>query len=510
LALGARANVTLPALFSDHAVLQRDAPIPVWGWADPGEVVSVTLREQTAHTVAGDDGAWRVTLPAMREDTPCTLTVVGKNTLTVQDVALGDVWLCSGQSNMEWTVRQAANADAETAAANFPRIRHFKVARTLATTPQRDVRGSWVVCTPETAKSFSAVGYYFARKRSREQGTAVGVLNASLGGTPVEAWMPKDTLLARPDFAAIFPPWEKWAAVDYPPIKAKFDAETLPAWEKASAEAKAKGQPIPAKPRIIAGPDNNAHQPALLYNGMIAPLMPYGLKGVLWYQGESNVARAAQYRDLFPTMIATWRARWDQPNLPFLFVQIAGFNGYGPPPPAHESDYAELREAQAMALKLPHTGMAVITDVSDAGNIHPPNKVTVGGRLAAMADVVADSRPERAGWCSPLYAGCAVTDTQVTVRFAHTGGALNARGGEPLRGFLIAGEDRRFVEAVASIAGETVVVSSPNVGKPVAVRYGWANVPTGNLCGADGLPASPFRTDDWPGITTGKIAPAPW
>jgi len=502
-ASSAFADVALPALFSDHAVLQGEAKIPVWGTAGIGEVVTVTLGDRQANATGDANGAWRVALDPPAVGGPYTLVVKGNNTITVNDVVVGDVWLCSGQSNMEWKVAQAANADVETAAANYPLIRQFTIQRAIVYAPLQNATGKWVVCSPATVRNFSAVGYYFARELHKNSRQPVGILFSAVGGTPIESWMSIETLKQQPESAVILPMWEQHLK-NYSKTKQEYDTITIPAWQKTAAAAKAAGTPEPPKPRIIS--ELNYHQPAVFWNGMIAPLVGYGIRGVAWYQGESNVDRAWQYRQLFPALIKEWRTAWNSPELPFLYVQIAPYKGYDAPrADVTDSDYAELREAQSMALVLPKTAMVVTTDIGDANNIHPSNKQSVGERLALAARNLAGEKIIATG---PQYAGMAIEDNCIRLSFTGATG-LHANNGE-LTGFYLAGYDRKFFPAKAIIDGETILVSCKEVVAPVAVRYGWANAPTCNLANGANLPASPFRTDEWPGITVGKLAPVPW
>ena len=452
----------MPSLFADHMVIQRERSVPVWGRTTPGATVQVRMAARTARTVAEADSTWRVELPALDAGGPHTLTVTsGAATRTFEDVLVGEVWLASGQSNMEWPVRAAQHADQEIAAAQDDRLRLFTAARTDARTPQWDVMGTWAATQPETVADFSAVAYYFGRRLRAELGVPVGLISSNWGGTPVEAWTSASALDAVPAFRALLD------AFDVGPDSLK-DAVSRP-------------QDVPSA----------------LYNGMIAPLVPYALRGVIWYQGESNahtLAQAAQYRTLFPMLIQDWRARWDQPTMPFLFVQLANFME-PPQRPVQTAPWPLLREAQTHALTLSHTGMAVTIDIGAADDIHPRNKQDVGGRLARAA--LHGTYGQDVAPSGPLYQRMEREGSAVRLHFDHVAGRLDARGG-PLQGFAIAGPDRSFVEAQARIEDGTVVVSSPDVDNPVAVRYGWANNPSVNLYNAVGLPASPFRTDDWP------------
>ncbi|OUJ70415.1 hypothetical protein BXP70_24510 [Hymenobacter crusticola] len=462
----AHATVRLPALVGNHMVVQRDVPVPVWGWAGPGEQVAVTFRGHSYPATPNAAGRWQVALPATPAGGPYTITIKGQNTLTVEDVLVGDVWLASGQSNMELPLRDKnapapgaypliLNAEQEVAMADFPQIRQFTVKKVVAYQPQTQNEGhSWQVCSPTTASSFSAVAYFFARDLYQRYHVPIGIISSPWGGTPAEAWVSTESLQQLPDF-------------------------------QASVDALAQRSTAPEK--------DAQNTPTVLYNGMIAPLQPYALKGVIWYQGESNTGRGAQYRTLFPALIRDWRDHWGS-NLPFLFVQLANFTKALPLP--GPSDWAEVREAQAQALALPHTGMAVAIDLGDPDDIHPANKQDVGHRLALVARQVAygDKKVVAAG---PTFQRMRVNGNQVQLTFGNTGTGLMLRSGTTtLSGFAVAGADGQFHWAAATLAGPAeVVLTCAAVPAPVAVRYSWANNPLGNLYNREGLPAVPFRTD---------------
>jgi sialate O-acetylesterase len=468
--LAAHATVRLPALVGDHMVVQRNVPVPVWGWAAPGEQVTVTFLGQTHAATPAANGRWQVALPATPAGGPYVMTIKGQNTLTIKDILVGDVWLASGQSNMELPLRDKnapapgaypliVNAEQEVAMADFPQIRQFTVKKVVAYQPQTESEGyDWKVCSPSTAGSFSAVGYFFARDLYQRYHVPIGLISSPWGGTPAEAWVSPEALKQLPDFQ-----------------------------HKVTALAQR-----PARPEPLEKDAQNT--PTVLYNGMIAPLQPYAIKGVIWYQGESNVGRAAQYRTLFPALIRDWRARWGA-GVPFLFVQLANFTPALPLPA--ESDWAELREAQAQALALPRTGMAVAIDVGDGADIHPANKQDVGHRLALVARQVAyaDKSVVAAG---PTFQRMSVRGNQVRLTFTNLGAGLVLKSGNStLSGFAVAGADQQFHWAAATLVGSEVVLTCAAVPVPVAVRYDWANNPLGNLYNKDGLPAVPFRTDQW-------------
>ncbi len=495
LPVSAVATVSVPNIIGDHMVLQQGKTAPVWGKAAPGESVSVTIGGQTAKTTADARGLWKVKLSKLKPGGPLEMTITGKdNALTVKDILVGEVWIGSGQSNMQWCVKDSKNGADEVAAANYPDIRLFYVKRTVATTPQDNCEGEWKVCTPETVPEFSAVLYFFGRDLRKELNRPVGLIHSSWGGTPAESWTRRQTLVADPDLKVIADRWDENIA-NYPKAKEAFDL-AMKQWEKDAEKAKAASQPEPKKPGAPQGADS----PWLasgLYNAMIAPVVPYAIQGVVWYQGESNAGRAYQYRKLFSAMITDWRNAWGNDNFSFYFVQLANFADTKPDPA--EDDWAELREAQNMALTLKNTGMAVTIDIGDAKDIHPKNKQEVGRRLALNA--LAKDYGKNVDYFGPMYKSMSVKGSEIAVKFAHTDDGLVAKDGEALKGFAIAGADKKFVWADAKIKGNKVLVSSPQVAKPVAVRYAWAHNPVCNLFNGAGLPASPFRTDSWPGET---------
>ncbi|MBI2513283.1 MAG: beta galactosidase jelly roll domain-containing protein [Opitutae bacterium] len=625
----ARADVVPASLFCDHAVLQQGMPIPVWGDADEGEKVTVTLAGQTVSTVARG-GRWSVRLAALPAGGPHTLTIEGKNRIALSDVLVGEVWVCSGQSNMERQLgprpgqKPIKDWETEAATANLPQIRHFGVAQHLALTPQARVGGQWLVCTPQTAPEFTAVGFFFGRALHLARGTPIGLIHSSWGGTPAEAWTSREGMAQVPGYAGAVARFDRvrhdpegaraeferdlarWFEVNDPGSAAHpaWSAETLDAsaWSAMRLPAFWEGKSLPqdfdglvwfrreveipaawsghdvelhlgaiddvdatwvnghfvgstkewTAPRVYrlpagtlktgrnviavrvldtggggglwGGSDTmrlarvddpaqtiavdgewryrvavNAHNappapldpsissgtPTVLYNGMIAPLVPYAIRGAIWYQGEANAGQAQLYRELFPRMVADWRRVWGQGNFPFLYVQIAPFRGMPP----------EIREAQRLSLaKIPNSAMVVTIDVGDANDIHPANKKPVGERLALAARALVHG--EKLEHSGPLFASLQIAGPRAVLKFTHLGGGLVAKDGE-LKGFTVAGADKVFHPARAKIVGEgnTVEVSSDAVAAPVTVRYGWADVPAGNLFNRAGLPASPFATD---------------
>ncbi len=487
---GLRAEVVLAAPFQDHAVLQRDKPLPVWGRAAPGERITVAFKGQSVGTTTGADGHWIVYLkPVPASAEPAELTVTGTNTLTLRDVLVGEVWLASGQSNMEWFVVQSADAEKEIAAATHPLIREFKIPRTSVMEPADTATGRWSLCSPETVGRFSAVAYYFARNLHRQLGVPIGILNSTWGGTTVEVWTDRFTLKSTEAWTGINTRWEQGFA-EFEERSRLHPAE-MAAWREAEEKARATKTPNPVPwPRAPIGP-GTAYVPAGLYNGMIAPLQPYALRGALWYQGESNWRRPDEYAELFPAMIRAWRAQWNQGDFPFYFIQLAN---YQVPDDPTGRGWAWLREAQTKALALPHTGMAVAIDIGDPKDIHPRDKQEVGRRLALLARTqVYDISGDASG---PVFDSVQREGSALRVRFRHAADGLTA-GQRPPQALEIAGEDRRFHPATGRIERDTLIVSAPEVPKPVAVRYAWSNHPGANLFGGTGLPVPPFRSDTW-------------
>lgn len=484
-----RADVTLAPLFQDHAVLQREQPLPVWGRAAPGEHVTVTFHEQSIGTTANADGRWMVYLAAVPASAdPAELVVTGKNVVTVKDVLVGEVWLASGQSNMEWPLWAAADPDREIAAANFPELRLFSVLHQVASEPAQTVTGSWQACTPESVRMFSAVAYHFGRDLHRKLGVPVGVIGTYWGGTAVEAWTGSAALREVPAWPAIEARWQKDLA-EFPGRMAHYPAD-YEAWSQAQARARATKTANPLKwPSPPIGP-GTPYELSGLFNGMIAPLQPYALRGVIWYQGESNAPRPEEYAGLFPAMIRSWRAQWGQGDFPFYFVQLANF---APEDPTSRS-WARLREVQASALALPATGMAVTIDIGNPRDIHPTNKKEVGRRLALIAKTQVYGIP--GDFSGPRFAFVTGEPAGLRVHFTHAGTGLIAAN-KPVQSLEVAGADQKFYPASGKIERDTLLVSSPQVKVPLAVRYAWTNAPEANLFNGAGLPAAPFRSDDW-------------
>jgi len=529
-ALSTHAEVKMPAIFGDHMVLQHNAPAPVWGWADPGEEITVTAGAAVAKATAGPDGKWMAKLPELAlSEAPMEVVVAGKsNVLTFHDVLAGDVWLCSGQSNMEFNLGRAGNAAAALSKADHPEIRFFLVSTKAAMfVPQNDCQGRWEVCTPATAKKFSAVGYFFAEQIAAARKTPVGLIGSYVPGSAAPPWISVEPLLADPELEKKYAHGYQELSTNYDVLKAAHDRwqkeygddykKALGIYYQLRGKARKEGLPEPALPPKPAVPEPFFPRvPSFFYNGMIAPLIPYALKGVLWYQGESN-AGDDLYRKLFSALIGDWRSRWGQGDFPFLFVQLPNF-GPRTDEPSQKQDgkdpgWVVVREAQLETLKtVPGTGMAVTIDVGDAANLHPPDKIDVANRLVRIARHVAYG--ENLVFSGPIYDSFAVDGDKVLIKFKETGSGLKigtppaslseagpaaapaiAPRGE-LKGFAIAGPDKKFVWAKAAIQGpDTISVWSDEVKQPTAVRYGWAANPEVNLYNSADLPASPFATD---------------
>ena len=492
----AHAEVKLPALFSDHLVLQQDTTVPVWGWAAPGEEVTVSIKGQKQSTKADAEGKWKVQLAKLSPGEPTELSVKGTNEITVHDVLVGEVWLGSGQSNMAMTVSRAQNIEEEQRAANLPDIRMFTVSSGASNEAQQDCKGSWVVCSPSTVGSFSAALYFFGRDIHQVQKVPMGLINSSVGGTPIESWIDEKTQHADTKLDGFFTvPQRPVKAVDPEVAKAQYEKK-LEEWKEAVKKAKAENTPMPRRPADPATAGLRKGGVGGLFNGKIAPLIPFALRGALWYQGEANANpdKALYYQYQLPLLVKDWRARWGS-EFPFAWVQLPNFSNRG-------DGWCLVREAMMKTLALPKTGMAITLDVGIPNNIHPTNKQAVGFRLAQWAlGTVYGKGVETSG---PLYTGNEIHDGQVTVNFSHTAKGLVVKGGQ-LKEFVIAGEDHAWHPATAEVKGDQVVVSSPEVVKPVAVRYAWKDNPEATLFNSADLPASPFRTDDWP---MDPVAPA--
>lgn len=484
----ANADVRLPKIFSNHAVLQRDQPVHIWGWADPGENVSASLNGLSQAAQANRLGRWDIYLAPQKAGGPFQLTIAGNNRIVLDDILIGDVWFASGQSNMEMPLNGfpgsavVKNSAQEIAQANHPDIHLLFIPHKPSPYPLNDFDGSvqWTVCTPETARMFSAVAYFFGREVAAKEHVPIGLIDSTWGGTPGEAWLSLDGLTANASLMPVFATWSKMAnhQAEYPAMLAAEKAE--------DDSARKANQPLP---KHSWHPDPASYAPAWLFNGMVAPATPFRIKGVIWYQGETNSAfeRAPLYHQVFSTLIGDWRNHWQEGAFPFLFAQISSFtstpNEYWP----------IVREAQRRTLSLLNTGMAVTIDVGDPGNVHPSDKQTVGSRLSLAARAIAYH--EDIEYSGPLYQQASIENGAVRVWFSHVDHGLVAKGGA-LEGFEVAGDDRKFVPATARIDGETVLVTNAQIRNPKFVRYAWQNAPTANLFNSADLPASPFTSEE--------------
>lgn len=484
------AELKLATIFSDHMVLQRDKPVPVWGWADPGERIRVAFAGQTQMTTADADGRWQVQLKAMPANAkPQSLSIQSdkpNRRREVTDILVGEVWLGSGQSNMAMTVSRARDFEQEKAAADAPLIRMFKENSGAAKTPQTDAQGSWSVCSPETVGNFSATLYFFGRTLHEELNVPVGLINSSVGGTPIESWIAAEAQARSPELQEAHAADLK-AYQEFDEAKATAQYENaLARWKERAAKAKAAGQPVPRRPVSLVERHKRRGGPGGLFNGKIFPLIPYAIRGVVWYQGEANSqpGKGHLYQYQLPLLVKDWRKRWGE-ELPFAWVQLPNFQREG-------EGWMLVREGMLKTLRLPHTGMAITTDIGESNDIHPKNKQDVGRRLGvwALGDVYEKKGIATSG---PLPAAHKIQGKEIVVSFTHCDGGLKAEG-DQLTGFEIAGEDGRWKPATARIEGDHVVVSHPSVSNPTAVRYAWAADPEANLFNGQGLPASPFRT----------------
>lgn len=507
-ALPVSAETSLPGIFSDNMVLQRDQPVPIWGWAKPGETVRVSFAGRSKSATASASGDWQLRLDAMAANKiGQDLVVNAGSTITFKNVLVGEVWICSGQSNMEMGLGNSLNGQAEVAAMGGALIRRIKIPHVTSPFPVRDVSASWQVASAQTSGEWTAAGVFFARELVKELDVPVGLIDSNWSGTSIEPWICREGFASVPEFK------EQAKIIDatYPdtePGQKRFQGflvqmkDWLPQAEKA-VTAKRPPPPLPAQPGLAS----DSGQMTCIFNGNIAPLIPYAFHGVIWYQGESNGGDGDIYARKIQALIGGWRQLWKQGEFPFYYVQIANFNQPNAGNPEMGDGWARVREAQRKALAIPHTGMAVIIDIGEADNIHPRNKQDVGKRLAAWA--LAKDFGRKVEYSGPLFAKSAVEGNHMRISFDHAGSGLmvGEKAGldpvKPVSGgkvnwISIAGDDKKFYWGDAVIDGQTLVVSSDKVAKPVAVRYAFAMNPAGaNLYNKDGFPTSPFRTDDW-------------
>jgi len=487
-AISASAEVRLPTLLASHMVLQRQQPVHLWGWAEPDEKVSATLDGKTQSAVTDGFGHWHIYLPAMAAGGPFRLDIKGANEIALDDVMAGDVWFASGQSNMEMPLKGfpgnavIRNSEEEIRNASHKELRLFRTPKRGSPYPLPDYEAQWTACTPETAADFSAVAYFFGRDIAKDEHVAVGLIDSTWGGTPAEAWISLEGLSSD---ASLMPVFAEWA----PMADEQAELPALLKSEKRETDAaKSAGKPAPIHPWH---PQAESWTPAGLFNGMVAAALNFRIKGVIWYQGESNASggRANMYERVFPALIQDWRTQWKEGNFPFLFVQISSFEA-GP-----GGSYQTVREAQRRTLSVANTGMAVTIDIGQPDNVHPADKQDVGARLALAAEALAYGK--QLEFSGPMFRETSVDGAALRIWFDHVKGGLKGS-----QGFEIAAADRKFVPAIARVDGETVVVSADGLAAPVYVRYGWANAPTVDLVNGAGLPASPFTSEARIPITT--------
>jgi sialate O-acetylesterase len=504
------ADVKLSTVIGNDMVLQRDMSVPIWGWAEPDEKVTVVFAGQTLSSVADKDGNWMVKFAPIKACAkPAEMTVKGKNTITLSNILVGDVWVCSGQSNMVMSVGGSLNGKEEIKNANYPSIRLLKVPLVSSFTPRKNIEANlakWTECSPKTIPGFSAAGYFFGRDIYRDQKVPVGLIQAAWAGTPAMAWTSGP---AMKKFKRVVEWYDKYRLKREKELGFQpGDSEKMQDWTQTRREYGRKKEKLPK--RLYNAQGIYRRIPSNLYNGMIAPLIPFAIRGVVWYQGEDDVGRAYEYRDLFRNLICDWRKNWGQGNLPFYYVQLANWNS------SLTLSYAELRESQSAVLDEPNVGMAVTIDIGNPDNVHPKNKQEVGRRLALNA--LAKTYGKDVVFSGPTYDSMKIEGGKIILKFKNLHGGLIAKDGD-LRGFVIAAKEpefeeikrnrkkagmvkiRKFYPAQAKIKGDTVVVWSEKVKEPASVRYAWANSPVCNLYNQAGLPASPFRTDDWHVLT---------
>jgi len=501
------AELRTPSIIGENMVLQQKHKNPIWGWTQAGETVLVSIAGQSHKTKADGSGYWRVTLNPMEASAkPKILTIKGESSsLTYSNVLVGEVWVCSGQSNMGWALGNSDDADLENMTANFPNLRLISVSLVGTQEPQKDFNGQWGTTTPESAKNFSAVGYLFGRRLHQALQVPVGLIDNEWGGSACEAWIPRDRLNATPVAKPYMELWKETEAnYDAKAAQEKYEAQKAK-WTEQVKKAKTAGKPRPRAPRSPRNPLTGQHRPANLYNGVLKPIIGYGIKGAIWYQGESNSGRGHAYREVFPLMIETWRRDWKQGDFSFYWVQLADFMNEDEEP--MDNNWPELREAQTLTLdKLKNVGEAVIIDVGEGRDIHPRNKQIVANRLVRNA--LAKDYGKNIPYQSPRYKSMEVKGEKAVLTFDHVGtGLYTFDTGEPV-GFAICGKDKKFVWAKGKLVGkDKVEVWAEGIDQPFAVRYAWSNNPVCNLYSKTGsvtLPATPFRTDDFPMVTKGK------
>lgn len=491
-----QAQIKLPSIFGDHMVLQQKQDNPVWGRAKPNEKITVEINGQSHTTIADAKGTWRVLLKPIPAGGPYKMYIQGDHSkFFFEDILVGEVWICSGQSNMQWSLRNTNSGELAIATSNYPKIRLISVPQVGTSMPQDDFNGEWEAASPETTPDFSAIGYFFGQRLHHALDVPIGLIDNAWGGSAAEAWVNRDVLESYKNYSALMSSWKK--------LEQTYNyEEELKKWNESMEEWKAgnREEAMPRKPgNLLTG----NHRPANIYNGVLHPTIGYGIKGVIWYQGESNAGRSYQYRDLFPLMIQNWRKEWKQGDFPFYYVQLADFMAESDQP--EESGWAELREAQTMTKdKLSNVGEAVIIDLGEGRDIHPRNKQTVADRLVRIA--LARDYHKNIIYEGPRYKSMEVKGDKILLTFDSVGQGLYSFDTREPQGFAIAGADKKFVWAEGKIiSNNQMEISSESVKNPVAVRYAWANNPKCNMYNRDGLPMTPFRTDSWEGVTYGKV-----
>jgi sialate O-acetylesterase len=505
LSLAAQAELKLPAIIGDNMILQQKQVNPIWGWDTPGTEVTVKFAGQTKSAKAGADGKWTVKLDAVPANAkPVTISIKGTSSKELKNVLVGEVWICSGQSNMQWSVQSSWDADLEIATAKFPSIRLITVPNVGTQEPQQDFKGAWAECSPQTVGGFSAVGFFYGRVLHQMLDVPVGLINNAWGGSAAEAWVRRDVLEKDPRFKLLMENTKRNEAnLQSPESKTKYEA-ALAAWKKQADDAKKAGKPFTVRaPQAPDGWLRGNARPGNIYNGVLLPTIGYGIKGAIWYQGESNASRAYEYASLFPLMITHWRSEWQQGDFPFYWVQLADFMAEAAQP--GDSNWAELRESQTKTQSaIKNGGQAVIIDIGEANDIHPKNKRDVAERLARWA--LAKDYGVKLPYRSPEFKGIEITGNKAVVTLDTFGGSLRTVDVNDVKGVAICGEDKKWVWATAKIIGnDKIEVSAAGVAKPVAVRYAWSDNPVCNLFSKDGLPVTPFRSDNFEMITRPKM-----
>ena len=485
-AVSTRAEVKMPAMFSDHMVLQRGQSVPVWGWADPDETVKVTVAGKEQSATADQNGKWMVRFSELSSEQPTSMTIVASNAITISDVLIGEVWLGSGQSNMAMTVSRCRDFESEKTKSDLPQLRMFVERSGTAKTASDSAKGQWVVCQPTTVGSFSGTLYFFGRQLHKELGVPVGLINSSVGGTPIESWIDADVQKASKDVQPLIQELTKEMPADFLKAEAQKYQKQLENWKQAVKQAKSNGKNAPRRPRDPAETRNRKRNIGGLFNGKIAPLIPYAIRGAIWYQGEANSMpeKAHYYQYQLPMLITDWRQRWGY-DFPFAWAQLPNYIGNG-------RDWPTVRQGMLTALKVPSTGMAINIDIGDPKDIHPKNKQDVGLRLSywALGTVYDRDVPAVSG---PIPSGHQIDGNKIILLFQHATG-LKTRDDLAPVGFEIQDSEGKWHSADAEIAAETIVVSNPGVKSPKAARYAWSNNPKCNVVNGAGLPASPMTT----------------